>query len=80
VRDSLEASQGADYASFLRAFCQPLLRLLQTRPRAAAATPEQRLRAAVLEVCSRCGAGVCCSLSPRRGAPQRRQHGASGAR
>jgi len=56
VRDSLEASQGADYANFLRAFCQPLLRLLQTSPPAAAGTPEQRLRAAVLEVCSRCGA------------------------
>jgi hypothetical protein len=55
VRDSLEASQGADYASFLRAFCQPLLRLLQTSPPAAANTPEQRLRTAVLEVCSRCG-------------------------
>lgn len=54
IRDSLEQSQGADYASFVRAFCKPLLRLLQTVPPMHADAPEQRLRMAALEVCSRC--------------------------
>lgn len=54
IRESLELSQGSDYVGFLRAFCQPLLRLLQTVPPSAADAPEQRLRVAALEVCTRC--------------------------
>ena len=58
IRESLELSQGSDYAGFLRAFCQPLLRLLQTVPPSAADAPEQRLRVAALEVCTRCAIAV----------------------
>ena len=60
IRESLELSQGSDYVGFLRAFCQPLLRLLQTVLPSTADAPEQRLRVAALEVCTRCAVAVLC--------------------